>query len=400
MRAFGIITEYNPLHRGHVYFMDTIRRSHEDCAIVCAMSGDFVQRGDFALLRRHARAEAAVRCGADLVLELPLPWAVSSAEAFAAGGVETLLATGVVDTIAFGSECGDSRGLMRIAQALLDERFPALLKAELTKGDSFAAARQRAVAALTGAEDAALLAQPNNTLGIEYCKAVLAQGRGSEIFTIPRVGSAHDSQSLSAYPSASAIRTLLQDGRRPEALDAMSLPMKEIYLREEAAGRAPVFRRNCQQAILARLRTMDASDFARLDEGGEGLGNRLFKASRTLPDVDAILEQAKTKRYPMARLRRMVLWAYLGLEPGARPAHPLYLRVLACNERGRSLLAQMRTSAALPVITKPADVRALGSESVSLFEQEVRAAGLYALAYPELSAAEGGRLWTEGPVIL
>lgn len=400
MRAFGIIAEYNPLHSGHIHLMDSIRRNYGDCAIVCAMSGDFVQRGDFALLRRHARAEAAVRSGADLVLELPLPWAVSSAEGFAAGGVETLLATGVVDTIAFGSESGNGEALMEIANALLDDRLPALLKQELAKGDSFAAARQRAVSALIGTERAALLAQPNNTLGIEYCKAILSQHSSADIFTIPRIGSAHDSQDLSSYPSASAIRTLLQSGKRQDALGAMVPVMRDIYLQEEAAGRAPVFQKNCQQAVLARLRSMNEAGFACLDEGGEGLGNRLYKASRILPDVDAILEQAKTKRYPLARLRRMVLWAYLGLEPAARPAHPLYLRVLACNERGRSLLARMRTSAALPVITKPADVRALRGEATALFEQEARAADLYALAYPDLSAAAGGALWTEGPVIL
>lgn len=400
MIAFGIIAEYNPLHGGHTHLMDTLRRSHGNCAIVCAMSGDFVQRGDFALLRRHARAEAAVKSGADLVLELPLPWAVSSAEGFAAGGVETLLATGIVDTIAFGSECGNGSALMQVAQASLDDRFPALLKQELSAGDSFAAARQRAISTMIGVEDAAMLAQPNNTLGIEYCKAVLAQKRHADILTIPRIGSAHDSPDVSAYPSASAIRTLLQSGKRAEALSCMAPAMKEVYLREESAGRAPVFAAHCQQAILARLRSMKEADFSRLDEGGEGLGNRLFKTSRTLPNVESILEQAKTKRYPMARLRRMVLWAYLGIEPAARPAHVPYLRVLACNERGRTLLAQMRKTADLPVITKPADIRTLHPEAITLFEQEARAADLYTLAYPDLAAAEGRKLWTEGPVIL
>ena len=166
MKTAGIITEYNPLHYGHLALIQAVRQQFGgDTAIICAMSGDFVQRGDFALVRRHARAEAAVRSGADLVLELPLPWAVSSAEGFAQGGVEVLTATGLLDVLAFGSECGDTAALLRTAKALEGDVFQAALRAELTKGDSFAAARQRAVAALLSPSDAALLSDPNNTLG-------------------------------------------------------------------------------------------------------------------------------------------------------------------------------------------------------------------------------------------
>ena len=133
MRVFGIICEYNPFHRGHKWQIDELRRlaGEEECAVVCAMSGDFVQRGDFAIERAHARAEAAVRGGADLVLELPLPWAISSAEGFARGGVGILAATGVVDTLAFGSECGNAAKLQRAAKALLRADFPDALREEL-----------------------------------------------------------------------------------------------------------------------------------------------------------------------------------------------------------------------------------------------------------------------------
>ena len=152
MRVFGIICEYNPFHRGHKWQIDELRRRFgEESAIVCAMSGDFVQRGDFAIERMHARAEAAVRGGADLVLELPLPWAISSAEGFARGGVSVLHATGVVDTLAFGSECGDAAKLQRAAKALLRADFPDALREELAKGLSFAAARESAARAFIGA---------------------------------------------------------------------------------------------------------------------------------------------------------------------------------------------------------------------------------------------------------
>ena len=173
MQTAGIIIEYNPMHDGHLYLLEQVREQlGADTAFVGVMSGNFVQRGDFALLRKHARARAAVENGVDLVLELPLPWAVSSAERFARGGVEILTATGVVTHLAFGSECGDAAALERLAAALHHAAFPALLRQELERGDSFAAARQRALAQLVSPEDAALVSDPNNILGVEYCKAL------------------------------------------------------------------------------------------------------------------------------------------------------------------------------------------------------------------------------------
>ena len=390
MKTAGIITEYNPLHYGHAFLMQAVRRQYGgDTAIICAMSGDFVQRGDFALVRRQARAEAAVRSGADLVLELPLPWAVSSAEGFARGGIDVLTGTGMLDVLAFGSECGDSAALLRAAKALESPALPPLLKAALAQGDNFAAARQRAVSALLAAEDAALLSSPNNTLGIEYCRVLLQSG------------AAHDAAAGDAGGySASAIRQLLGDGRRADALSRMVPAMQAAYAAEEAAGRAPVFASACERAILSRLRGMSPADFDALDTGREGIGQRLYNASREASSLSAILDTAKTRRYAYARLRRMVLWAYLGLTPADVPAHVPYLRVLAANETGRTLLHQMRKRAQLPVIAKPAAVRQLSPEAQALFRLEARGADLYALAYPALSAAAGGTLWRQGPAML
>lgn len=397
MKTAGIIAEYNPLHYGHLHLLQAVRqRFGEDTAVICAMSGDFVQRGDFALLRRYARAEAAVESGADLVLELPLPWAVSSAEGFARGGVETLTATGLLDVLAFGSECGDSAALLRCALALECPELTPLLKAELTRGDSFAAARQRAVSALLSPVDAALLSQPNNTLGIEYCRALLRTGSEAEVFTVPRHGAAHDAAvSEAGGCSASAIRTLLAEGTEADALSRMVPAMRRVYEEEKAAGRAPVFAAGCERAILSRLRSMSAAEFDVLDTGREGIGQRLYKASREPASLAAILDAAKTKRYAYTRLRRMVLWAYLGLTPADIPAHVPYLRVLAANSRGRALLGRMRETARLPVLTKPAAVRTLDAAAQRLFALEARAANLYTLAYPELRAAVGGALWRE-----
>ena len=320
MRVFGIICEYNPFHRGHKWQIDELRRlaGEEECAVVCAMSGDFVQRGDFAIERAHARAEAAVRGGADLVLELPLPWAISSAEGFARGGVSILAATGVVDTLAFGSECGNAAKLQRAAKALLRADFPDALREELAKGLSFAAARESAA----------------------------------------------------------------------------------IYARECAAGRAPVTMQNAERAVLSRLRAMCEEDFARYDSGNEGLYRRFYDAARTAASVDELLSAVKTKRYAYARLRRMLLAAYLDVTAADVPPEVPYLRVLACNERGRKLLKTIKKTGSAPVLTKSADVRALSEEAQKLFALTARAADQYVLAYPELCAARGSSAWTEGPVIV
>ena len=402
MQTAGIIIEYDPLHTGHVHLMEETRRQlGADAAIIGVMSGSFVQRGEFAVVQKYARAEAAVKSGMDLVLELPLPWAVASAERFADGGVQALMNTGVVTHLAFGSECGETAVLQRLAAVLCSDRLEARLRSELTVGDSFAAARQRAVEALSSREDAAVLERPNNILGVEYCKALLRRGSDICPMTIPRRGSDHNGKlQAGEHPSASAIRKLLQNGAREQALALMAPAMREAYLAEEAAGRAPVFGEHCERAILARLRTMNRGDFAALDEGREGLCNRLYDASRTAASVEEILEAAKTKRYAYARLRRMVLWAYLGLLPQEQPKTIPYLRPLAANETGRTLLGWMRKCASVPIVMKVKQIRELDEAAKVLFELETRAADLYALAYPDLSAALGGSAWREGPVLL
>ncbi len=402
MQTAGMIIEYNPMHSGHLHLLEQVRaRLGADTAVVGVMSGNFVQRGDAALLRKQARARAAVESGVDLVLELPLPWAVSSAERFADGGAAVLAATGLVDVLAFGSECGEAEPLLEVAACLDSPAYGTGLRRLLGGGASYAACRQAAVRDLLGPERAELLSSPNNILGVEYCKALLRRGASIRPLTVPRLGDAHDgARTGSGHPSASALRALLRAGDREEALDLMPPAMRAAYEAEEAAGRAPVFLETCERAVLARLRTMTEAEFAALDQGREGLYHRLYAASRTAASLEGLLAAAKTKRYACARLRRMALWAYLGLTAADFPAEVPYLRPLAANRTGRALLARMRTCAALPVLTKPADVRRLGEAAERLFALEVRAADLYALAYPSLPSALGGAEWREGPVIL
>lgn len=375
----GIICEFDPLHRGHAHLLARARAMGAS-AVVCAMSGSFTQRGSFAAVSKFARAEMAVRCGADLVLELPVLWAMAPAEQFAGGGVSLLTQTGAADTLLFGSECGDINALRLAAEALDSPAFAAAFQARQETGVTFAAARQEVLRAMPGV-DAELLAQPNSILGVEYLRAIARQGSPLRAATIPRAGAAHDGPPEAGTASASYLRELLRQGQVESACAFMPAEAAGVLRREVRAGRIadPAL---CSRAILSRLRTMDEADWQVYDRGGEGLYHRLCRAGHTGASPEEVLAAAKTKRYPLSRLRRMMLAAWLDL-PGELPGRPPYLRVLAASGTGRALLRQMRDTGA-PVLTKPADVSALGTEASALLALESRCTDMRALACPDM----------------
>lgn len=391
MAALGMICEWNPFHLGHAWLLRELKRCYS-LPVVCVMSGNFVQRGEPAVAEKRARAEMALRCGADVVFELPTVWAMASAERFARGGVALLRRTGVVTQVAFGSECGDAAALMRVAACLDGEDFRAALQRRLAGGDTFAVCRERAAAELLGETDAALLREPNNILGIEYCRALRGSGIGA--VTLPRTGARHDGAASGGIASASEIRRLLHEGQPERAMAFLPPEAAEVLRREMAQGRAPVTLENCERAVLAKLRTLREEDFLPYDGGGEGLYRRFYRAVRQATDMDGLLEAARTRRYPMARLRRMLLAAYLELP---EPEHIPYLRLLAASSRGCDLLRQMRGA---PVLTKPADVSRLGQTAQDLFTREAGWTDLYALAYPDLSQSACGADWRATPWIM
>lgn len=392
MTAAGIICELNPLHSGHAYLMARLRQQGAD-AVVCAMSGNFVQRGEPALVNKLSRGEMALACGADLVLELPTPWAMATAETFARGGVQ-LLAMAGCSHIAFGSECGDAALLQRTADALLAPELGEAVRRELAAGVTYAAARQRAVQARLG-EDAAVLRQPNDTLAVEYLKACHQQKVDITPIVMQRVGAAHDGAPEAGYASATHIRQLVREGSVEEACTYMPEAAAEILRRELAAGRT-ADGRNVERAVLASLRQMREEDFAAYDGGGEGLYHRVYDAVRRCATVEELLAAVKTKRYTAARLRRLVLSAWLGL-PKA-PADMPYARVLAANGTGRALLRQMK-QAERPVLTKAADVAELGPAAETLFRREAVCTDLYTLAYAVLRQSVPGSDWRLTPVM-
>ena len=300
MKTVGIICEYNPFHLGHKKQIDTIR-SHfgPQTRIVCLMSGNFVQRGAPAIFQKSLRAKAAIACGADLVLELPVTYALSSAEGFAAGGVKIL--SGFCDYLCFGTETGNAETLMATAKALLSPAFSEALRQHLDQGLSFPAARAAALG-----EDASLLANPNDILGVEYCKAILAQNSSMKIFPILRQGCYHDTVADHENPSATAVRQLLQDKQDWKAYVPQSAwdiftnaPVHTLY-----AG---------ERAILSRLRTMSDAEFEALPYGSEGLWRKFMHACRSCDSIDSIIAATKSKRYTYTRISRMLMCAYLGI---------------------------------------------------------------------------------------
>lgn len=383
METAGIVAEYNPFHRGHAWHIaETRRRLGGEAPVVCVMSGHWVQRGECALADKWLRAALALDRGADLVVELPTPWAMASAESFARGAVSLLAATGVVDVLSFGSETGELAPLEEAAAALDAPDYPERLRAALGRGLSFPAARQEAAGA-------ACLSAPNNNLGVEYLRSLRALGSTIRPLTVPRQGAGHDGPAAGGFASASELRRLLRAGRGEEAAPYLTAPWSG-----ELADMQHI-----ERAVLARLRTMGEGDWAALPDGGgaEGLPSRLAKAAREAVSLEDFYTRAKTRRYTHARLRRLALAAFLGLRAAERPAAPPYVRVLGLGGRGRALLRRMKDTCPLPVIVKPAQARELDGPARTLFESEARYTDLYGLCFP--APRPCGAEWIHSPVV-
>lgn len=377
--VFGVVAEFNPFHNGHAALCDAARKNGAT-HIVAVMSGNFVQRGSPAITDKRVRARCALLAGANLVLELPVPYATATAQRFARGAMSILQASGVVDGIAFGSECGDAQALSQAAAAVDAPEVIAAMRAFLREGLTFARARELAVGCCYPKEIAALLSSPNNALAIEYLRQAAHIGWDAEVFTLARQGVDHDSPHASQeVASASYLRahSRLEDVAAfvpPRALETLAGAI--------ADGLYPCDEAKLETALLSQLRRMSVEEFAALPDVSEGLENRLYAAVRQGRSLEELYALLKTKRYTLARIRRLVLSAYLGIRRADTEAPPPYIRVLGFDAHGSALVSAMKKRCKLPASTSLARLRAHGGSCERFAGLEELATDLYGLLLP------------------
>ena len=370
MSVYAIIAEYNPFHNGHKYLTDCAKSSEAN-VVIAVMSGNWVQRGDVAVVSKFTRCEQALSSGIDIVLELPTYYAMATAQKFALGAAEIIKNTGA-DTLVFGSECGDSNALIKAADCLSSNDCQLLIKEYLKNGLTIAAAREKALEELC--KLGSLLSNPNDTLAIEYILAFKELKYDINFKAVKRIATDHDSTEYTHnYCSAKFIR---ENGKTDSSLAEKFMPKKaaELFAQAINSGKTADITR-LDRSIITKLRSMTIDDFKNLPDISEGLENRIMNAVKTASSLQELIELLKTKRYTTARLRRIVLSAFLGENKAEIPPTPTYLRVLGYNDNGKEYLKQIRKASALPVI-----MRATELKGDPCFEFEVRATDLYCLA--------------------
>ena len=369
MKITAIISEFNPFHKGHKYLIDSVR-ANGSTHVVAVMSGNFVQRGEGAVFSKWDRAKTALENGVDLVLENPLVYATSSAQRFAYGAVGVIKGLGITDEIAFGSECGDSSALEKVADLIEGDGFSHELKQYLDDGFSFPKAREMAITEKYGKQYGEILSQPNNILACEYISECKKAKLDVNFFTVPRIGAEHDSKGpKNGYHSASDLRECLKSGMKSD---------DEIF--ECARRGCKVFEfTKLELAMLVKLRSFTEDDFRKLLDVSEGMENRLYSAAQKAVSLSEFYELVKTKRYTLSRIRRICLCAFLDIEKDDVLSSVPYIRVIGFNEKGREILKKAKDTASLPIVMRYSDVKNLDKDGQRIFDVESKATDIFAL---------------------
>lgn len=399
MRTVGVVVEYNPFHNGHIYHVEQAKKVTGADAVVAVMSGNFLQRGEPAIVDKWARAEMALHGGVDLVLELPSRYAVSAAERFAHGAVRVLEATGVVDALCFGSEHGAIEPFTAIADQLTRESgaFQAALHRMLDAGMRYPSAFAKAILECGMVVDGYDPSKPNNTLGLFYTLAIARQGARMRPSTIARTGSGYADvvPTHASIASATALRQLLADGGPNAIADYAPATTVAILEREMELGRGLITWETFTRPLFHQLTTLSSSQLASIADVREGLENRLKKAALQSESLnfDALLGQIATKRYTNTHLQRVLTNVLLNRESRVEEP-PAYIRVLGYTERGQQLLKTMRKSATAPVLTR------VNQEQFASLEDDFSAATVYALACGAMQPDALRRELTQLPVVV
>lgn len=398
MHVVGIIAEYNPFHQGHAYQLRAVReairsRFHDEAAIVAVMSGSFTQRGEAAIFDKWQRADLAVRGGCQLVLELPFLFACRSAQDFARGGVRLLQGLGCVETLSFGAESPDLEPLAEAARIIDAPKTQAELHDALRAGTSYAKALT-AILEQAGGLAEGLLRQPNNILAIEYLRALHRFAPDIEPLLIARRGAGYHAASLGRFASASAIRRELEKAQPDFTALEESLPEATYAAVRQACPAEIAATKHLFRPLAARLLAMTGSELEAVFGLQEGLANRLLAKRQQSRSLAELIARMVTSRYPASRISRIIPHLLLGsTERTVRAADasgPLYARVLAFDETGRTLLHEIKERGTLPLITKVST--ALNSRerlrgSLSPLQQmlalDTKATELRALALPD-----------------
>lgn len=384
MKVVGLITEYNPFHRGHEYHIAQAKALTGADFAVAVMSGNYVQRGAPAIFPKHIRTEMALVGGADLVLELPVHYATASAEQFAYGAVSMLKGLGVVDAVCFGCECGDVSVLTEIAQILTEEpqEYRLALREALQQGMSYPVARARALPAY---ED--ILICPNNILGIEYCKALLRLGSPMEPVAINRRGNAYHETALDhPLTSATALRRVLIEEKTESSLQKYLSPEIYAILKREYETGGFLTEDDFSQILIYRLLTVSKAELCQYADMSEELAARILHMRCRFRSFSRFADLLKTKELTRTRINRALLHVILGLKkeiPGG-----LFAQVLGFAGGSRALLGEIKKQSSLPLLTKPADSeKVLDERQQALFSENLEASMLY----EAVSAGKSGR---------
>ncbi len=373
MKVAGIIAEFNPFHNGHKLLVQKAREvgyTH----VVAVMSGNFVQRGEPAVFHHSVRTKAALENGVDLVLQLPSVYAMSGAQSFARAGAEILNGSGIVDSLVFGSECGDAGLLSETADAIYGEEIKQFLSEELSKGISFASARENALRKINPIY-ADIIKSPNNILGVEYIAALKRLKSRINPVTFERIGAAHDSDETDGdIAGASLIRELIRNGGDWKKLVPDNIA--ELYDSSDIADM-----KRMESAVLYKIRTVSAEELAKVPDVSEGIENRILSAARQSGSLEELYSLAKTKRYSHARIRRIVWNCILGVTADDLKIPVPYIRITGFNKRGAELIKASKGTAFLPVISKTADISLLGETAQRVFSLECAAGDIYSLCY-------------------
>lgn len=401
MSVCGIITEYNPLHNGHIHHLNICRQSSD--YIVCVMSGSFTQRGEAAIADKWQRASWAITAGADLVLELPLIYAAGSAEIFAEGAVRTLSALGCIDSLCFGSENDDKKFFTDIAACQLSSSYKELLQKKLAAGISYhKSAAQTSSELLKLPPD--VLAQPNNILGIEYAKAVHKYSLPLNLVPIKRQGSGyHDKAIDSPLASASAIRQAIWQNDW-NGIETATPP----YVCDYFNDKPPLPDRKILETLyLGKLKLASADNLRRIDNISEGLENKLGQAAVAAVSVNELLTEIKSARYPYSRLQRIMLHTFFDITTdfltAVRQSGPQYARVLAFNDKGRQVLKICKKKAAVPLIMKTAQylsTKTRLNQTTTLLEKMLTLDTYAADIYSLLQGKPGGQDFIKSPLYI